>query len=98
MNKRENTIVLRLYSILHDVPGCHLGVSTQSASLDGLCAFAKDMTAIKKPMEDVLYHVRVAEYERAEMLLSALEHWIEKRKKADWQDVYPFPQVEMVKK
>lgn len=93
MNKRECAILLRLYSILHDVPGANLGASTQSASISGAVTFAKDMEAIKGPVELVLYYIRIGEYGDAENMLGAMEAWRELRARSDWRDVYPFPLV-----
>lgn len=86
MNKRENDILVRTYSVLHAVPGAHIGGgSTQSASIVGIMTFAKNMNAIKQPLEAVLYHVRIGEFDQASTLLTSLENWVKARKQSNWQ-------------
>lgn len=92
MNRKENDILVRAYNVLRDVPGAHIGgASTQSVSIEGMMSFAKDMNAIKQPLENVLYYVRVGMFDEANEQLVTLERWKEIRKQANWEHVFPFP-------
>ena len=97
MNTRAIMIFIRAESVLRDIPGAYLFESERSATPHAALVMAKDFSAVKEPLAKVLYHGRLDEYDEAEHLLDALEAWIEKRKQADWQNVFPFPRVETQK-
>lgn len=86
-----NDALLRLYSIVQGIPGAHIGVSNQSATVSGVITFAKDMNAIKQPLQLAIHFIRIEDYKEAEWLLSTLEAWMELRKAQGWKDVFPFP-------
>ena len=96
MNKKEQSLLLRISEVLRCIPGCNIGVvSNQSANISGAITFAKDISMIKEPLETALFHLRLGEYEEAEQILSAIEEWINIRQEHDWKEMFPFPKVEI---
>ena len=95
MNKREDGLLLRLYSVFHAIPLCHIGSGSQSASISGAVELAKDITVTKEPIEQVLYCIRVGEYEEAERILALIEEYVKLRKSQDWQYVFPHPKINL---
>lgn len=85
INAREEKIIIRLTSVLSDIPLPITGGGTQSAGVDGFVSFGFDFAEVKKPLLQAFWHLRIREYEEAEHITSNIEKFIELRNEQQWE-------------
>ena len=93
MNKRENDLLIRISSVIRDIPLPVNGASTKSATFGGFITYGKDMAVAKPVITSALFHVRIGDFEEAEAELKALEEFIKLRNGQQWEDIFPFPTI-----
>jgi hypothetical protein len=85
VNKKQRDILHRMHCLLTAVPLPLAGGSTQSASTKGYVSFGQDMIEMRPHLDEVWGYFNFQEYEKADILLSAIEAWIEMRKEQSWE-------------
>jgi hypothetical protein len=84
INAREENIIIRLTSIIEDIPLPITGGGTQSADVNGFVNFGFDFAEIKQPLLNAFWHLRVREYEEAEQIATDIEGFIKVRREERW--------------
>jgi hypothetical protein len=85
MKKIEREILHRIRCLNDAIPLPVMGGSTKSAAMTGFASFAQDMAEMRPHIEQVWSHLYFQEYEECNVLLSAIEAWIEMRKGQNWE-------------
>lgn len=93
MNRTEDTLMIRLYSVFNDIPLPVNGASLKTDDVSGFLSFGKDMAELKPVIENAMYHIRVGEFDAARRELILAERYVQIRRQQDWGYVFPHPSI-----
>ena len=85
MNKKQSRILYRMHCLLTAVPLPLTGGGTQSASMTGFVSFGQDMAEMRPHLDQAWGYFNFGDFRETEVLLSAIEAWIDMRKEQNWQ-------------
>jgi hypothetical protein len=97
MTRKERERFSRLFGLIEAVPFPHDGSGTKSASAQGMVDYQADMRDFRAGYHAAFYAVMLdgqesaemwGDYDHPDLLLDALEAWVEARKAEQWEKPY----------
>lgn len=99
MNKTENALLIRLYSIFTDIPLPINGANfSKSADISGFVSYGKDMAELKPGLQRALYHIRIGDYTEADTDLELMERYIKLRSAQGWGFIPTHPTIAQIER